>query len=86
MPLPEGEGAGLWGGIHYELPRAVSFKLVSTSREHVGLHLDFKWVGAKGRDRLTVETLAGTAWQALDRCYSLTAHPRPNALQVFQGP
>lgn len=86
VPLPEGEGAGLWGGIHYELPRAVSFKLVSTSKEHVGLHLDFKWVGREGQGQACSWALAGTAWQALGRVPALTAHHRPNALQVLQGP
>ncbi|KXZ52619.1 hypothetical protein GPECTOR_9g664 [Gonium pectorale] len=42
VPLPGGEGAGLYGGIHYDLPRAVHFKLVTTAKDPSGLHLDFK--------------------------------------------
>ncbi len=42
VPLPGGEGAGLYGGIQYLLPRAVHLKLVTTSKHHAGLHLDFK--------------------------------------------
>ncbi|GIL48177.1 hypothetical protein Vafri_4866 [Volvox africanus] len=41
-PLPGGEGAGLYGGIQYLLPRAVHFKLVTASKHHTGLHLDFR--------------------------------------------
>ncbi|GLI69477.1 hypothetical protein VaNZ11_014109 [Volvox africanus] len=42
VPLPGGEGAGLYGGIQYLLPRAVHFKLVTASKHHAGLHLDFR--------------------------------------------
>ncbi|PNW71273.1 hypothetical protein CHLRE_16g690750v5 [Chlamydomonas reinhardtii] len=43
VPLPDtGERAGLWGGVHYDLPRAVRFKLVCTSKDHAAMHLDFR--------------------------------------------
>ncbi|KAG2499487.1 hypothetical protein HYH03_002434 [Edaphochlamys debaryana] len=43
VPLPGApEGAGLYGGVVYCLPRAVHFKLVSTSKHAQGLQLDFK--------------------------------------------
>ncbi|KAG2437771.1 hypothetical protein HYH02_011147 [Chlamydomonas schloesseri] len=43
VPLPDtGERAGLWGGVHYDLPRAVRFKLVCTGKDHAAMHMDFR--------------------------------------------
>jgi hypothetical protein len=42
VPLPGGEAAGLYGGLQYDLPRAVRFVLLTTHKSHAGLHLDFR--------------------------------------------